>query len=145
MNFEKWRSIQKSVELFQCISEENLNHNYRDIIQSFLPFVQKELGFKKLPKIHFVCDIEFARKYKTFGSFLNHTIIVYVKDRHIMDVLRTLAHELVHHCQKVNGCEMDGNTGSPTENEANAIAGILLRKFAENNSHLFTLPSIDKI
>jgi Zn-dependent peptidase ImmA (M78 family) len=48
-----------------------------------------------------------------------------------MDVMRTLAHELVHWKQMMDGDELDGSDGSSTENEANAIAGLIMRKFAK--------------
>jgi len=55
------------------------------------------------------------------------------------DILRTLAHELVH--RKQNELDPlgkeDGKTGSPVENEANAAAGVLLRKFGEYRPEIF--------
>ena len=48
-----------------------------------------------------------------------------------MDILRTLAHELVHYKQKTLGKikHDSGETGSPEENQANTIAGIIMRHF----------------
>jgi Zn-dependent peptidase ImmA (M78 family) len=68
---------------------------------------------------------------KTFGYFDPRTqqIVVCIKDRHPTDCLRTLAHEMVHMAQG-NIRELtadDGATGSDIENQANALAGILLR------------------
>jgi Zn-dependent peptidase ImmA (M78 family) len=48
-----------------------------------------------------------------------------------MDIYRTLAHELVHYKQKENGKEMNGNDGSEIENEANAVAAVLLRQYSQ--------------
>lgn len=68
---------------------------------------------------------------KTFGYFdpRDNKIVVCIKDRHPTDVLRTLCHEMIHLAQG-NIRELtaeDGVTGSDIENEANALAGILLR------------------
>jgi hypothetical protein len=55
------------------------------------------------------------------------------------DILRTLAHELVHHMQNGKG-ELNsdsGEDGSPTENEANATAGLIMRKFGRENPEIF--------
>ncbi len=55
------------------------------------------------------------------------------------DILRTLAHELIHRKQDEDG-RLDpnsGETGSEIENEANAQAGILLRKFGEQNNNIY--------
>ena len=54
-----------------------------------------------------------------------------------MDVLRTLAHELVHWKQCQMGEELDGADGSDTENQANAVAGIIMRRFGKSCPHLF--------
>ena len=55
------------------------------------------------------------------------------------DILRTLAHELVHRKQDEDE-RIDynsGDTGSEIENEANAKAGILLRKFGKQNEKIY--------
>jgi Zn-dependent peptidase ImmA (M78 family) len=53
------------------------------------------------------------------------------------DILRTLAHELVHHMQNLNGDELNGEDGSDTENEANAMAGVIMREFGRENPEIF--------
>jgi hypothetical protein len=55
------------------------------------------------------------------------------------DMLRTLAHELVHHKQNVEGriYNDSGETGSEIENEANAKAGVILRNFGKQNSMIY--------
>jgi hypothetical protein len=59
-------------------------------------------------------------------------IKIQVAKRHPLDIYRSLAHELVHYAQKCNGQELNGEDGSECENEANAKAGILLRKYTKN-------------
>jgi Zn-dependent peptidase ImmA (M78 family) len=53
------------------------------------------------------------------------------------DILRTLAHELVHHMQNLKGDELNGDDGSEIENEANAQAGVIMRKFGRENPEIF--------
>jgi Zn-dependent peptidase ImmA (M78 family) len=55
------------------------------------------------------------------------------------DLLRTLAHELVHRKQDEDGRidHNSGETGSEIENEANAQAGVLLRKFGKQNEEIY--------
>ena len=66
------------------------------------------------------------------------------QDRHQMDVMRTVAHELVHYKQdKTLGRELDGRDGSVDENEANSLAGVLLRRWGQKNPTLFT-ETVDK-
>jgi len=67
----------------------------------------------------------------SFGEFDGEKIRVVTMKRHPMDVMRTLAHELVHWKQLVSGDELDGSDGSSIENEANALAGVIMRKFGK--------------
>lgn len=61
---------------------------------------------------------------KAFGDYNpnTNTIRVRASGRHPLDVMRTVAHELVHHNQIING-----RAGS--EDEANAVAGRIMRKY----------------
>jgi pterin-4a-carbinolamine dehydratase len=54
-----------------------------------------------------------------------------IKNRHPNDILRTLAHEMVHYAQGEHGeLEADSwQTGSPEEDQANAEAGVIMREF----------------
>lgn len=108
-----------------------------------LKLCQHELELDNLPLIEFIDEscIDGNGK-KTFGQFDGSTIKVVIKDRHPIDILRTLAHELTHWKQRLSNIEMNGEDGSETENQANAIAGIILRKFSEKYPEYFinTLP-----
>lgn len=107
-----------------------------DFIKSFLPFVKRELDIADVPTIK-VVDTVPGSDGTTFGAFDpdNRVIYIVTKGRHPKDVLRTLAHELVHSCQHNDGKLHDesGETGSPEENEANAKAGIIMRNFNQAN------------
>lgn len=75
---------------------------------------------------------------RTFGYCEPTTkkIVISCRDRHPTDVLRTLAHELVHVAQHqiMPLSASDGATGSDVENEANALAGILMRLWGQRHS-----------
>ena len=106
----------------------------KDALTTFIKFVVSELGLRTLPtKITVTDSAEFPAQYQTFGTYASgtDTVIVYYGSRHLADVLRTLAHELVHHKQRHDGKVLNGNDGSDIENEANAVAGTLMRKFKE--------------
>jgi hypothetical protein len=59
----------------------------------------------------------------------------------LADILRTIAHEMVHQRQNEIGTivnpAVDGATGSPVENQANVIAGILLRDYGKLDKNIF--------
>jgi hypothetical protein len=118
-------------------------------IGEFIKFATHRLELEKMPfNIQLVKDNEFATLYKSFGGYDPHSdnIYVYVTNRSLPDILRTLAHELVHLKQRqsgyIGGVE-DGATGSDVENEANAAAGILLRDFGKLNSHIYEDVNVD--
>ncbi len=113
------------------------------IIGEFIKFAKERLTLNKFPfQIRLVKDNEFATTFKSFGGYDPNTdeIYVYVSNRSMPDILRTLAHELVHLKQReigTVGSYKDGATGSDVENEANAAAGILLRDFGRRNGHIY--------
>lgn len=119
----------KSHEIFESKQDRpNLMQAFRD----FLPLAMEVLELDSLPKIRLRMRVP-AGDQPTFGRYVNDEDTVYlaVEDRNAIDVLRTLAHELVHYRQDTE-CQLDsesGDTGSPEENEANYMAGIVMRHF----------------
>ena len=93
--------------------------------------IKIELAYEKTP------DIVTTAYYDT----ANNKIKVYVKERAIMDVCRSIAHELVHHRQNLDGriknSKDDGADGSDIENEANAVAGVIIRKWGRIHPEIY--------
>lgn len=108
------------------------------LIKSFVDYACDRLNIDE-PKIYIINSPTYSQEYKSFGGYIpsEQEIKVVVHNRNMADILRTLAHELVHHMQNLNGDELDGNDGSNTENEANAVAGVLMREFGRNNPEIF--------
>jgi hypothetical protein len=77
----------------------------------------------------------------TFGRFDNSALNIDLgmANRHPIDILRTLAHELVHFKQYLDD-ELGpdaGETGSPQENQAHELAGVIMRHFNKQHRHYF--------
>jgi len=110
-------------------------------ISEFLQFCMEQLDLSELPKIYLIDNKQAAMKAKSFGGYMpeDRVIRVNIAERHMADVFRTLAHELVHYRQDCDGRldEMSGETGSEIENEANSLAGVIMRNFARANDRLF--------
>ena len=104
-----------------------------DHFRIFLKLCMEELNLNTLPKIEWVSGGELHKERHSFGSFKNEPQVVYVEisNRHPIDIMRTLAHELVHYRQWLDGrLKPDsGDTGSDIENEAHAVTGVIMRKF----------------
>lgn len=116
-----------------------LESNNKRIVDDFSNFVATELEFKSFPSVSIVSDDRYPQKMLSFGSFNTGTdeIVVYFGKRHVADVLRTLAHELVHFKQKELGVQLDGSDGSPVEDEANSVAGELMRKYRHLHPEIY--------
>lgn len=108
------------------------------LIKEFIKFIVAELQLKYLPRIKFATD-GFASHHLTFGHYHpdTDTITVVLGGRHLADVLRTLAHELVHHKQREENRVLDGSDESDIEAEANAKAGVLMRRFRVIHPEMF--------
>ena len=103
-------------------------------IGNFLPIAMKHLGIKTLPKIKFGKNVGGKHDQPTFGVYHHDSqriIELDIDQRHPIDIIRTLAHELVHYKQDLQGRLDDTSwqTGSPTENEAHEEAGVIMRNF----------------
>jgi len=124
------------------MNEKKGNSKTYGLIKEFIKFAAAELKLKQLPTgITISHDTNKAKDNRSMGYFNpeDSKVWLYVKDRTPADYLRTLAHELVHRKQAEDG-RLDlnsGNTGSEIENEANASAGVLLRKFGKLNNTIY--------
>lgn len=112
-----------------------------DLLNQFLKHCMQELELDSLPKISLIDSKEYSVQNKSFGGYDPETksITLNTSERHQMDVFRTLAHELTHFKQDTLDMldATSGETGSPIENEANAMAGIIMRNFGKNHPDLF--------
>jgi hypothetical protein len=126
------------VKSFKQFNEET---QLNDHISSFVDYACKELQIENRPMIHVINDKKAALENTSFGSYSpsDHKIAINIADRHTADILRTLAHELVHHRQNLDGLlhSEAGETGSTFENEANSLAGIMMRNYGKMNSKIY--------
>jgi len=132
------------------LTEGRLTESQTGTIGEFIKFAAKNLGLQNLPgSLTLSYDNKQAKNKRTFGFFDPHDkkIWIYVKNRNMADILRTLAHELVHRKQEEDG-RLDptsGQTGSPIEDEANSMAGVLLRNFGKINNSIYEHKKIIKL
>jgi hypothetical protein len=126
------------------LREGLLTHKEVDVkkVADFVNFAKKYLGIDDDIKIALAFertpDIK-TTAYYNYGE--DNLIKVYVKNRAIIDVCRSIAHELVHHMQFLEGRLLDaikdGEDGSPIENEANSVAGIIIRKWGKLHPEIY--------
>lgn len=119
-------------------------------IYKFVQFVKNELGIKIPFKIR---TSENRNGFKTFAYYNtnDNVVAVYIKNRALPDIMRSIAHELVHHFDHQTGLarkKTNPDVGvynnddeksieaADIENRANAIAGSLIKKFGYANPNL---------
>lgn len=128
-----WELIQKvtgvKLQGAEFTTEDSDQSEFLKVASDFIPWVKDRLNLTQLPEIEFLSEPLSG----TFGYYRDGVIRVVTAGRHPVDVLRTLAHELIHYTQDQDG-ELkpeSGATGSSEENEANAGAGIVMRDFSQ--------------
>ena len=76
------------------------------LFHSLGKFAQSRFGFKKPPELNLVSDQDNADKPLGKTAYYDPqsmSVTIYTDNRHTKDILRSLAHELVHHTQNENG------------------------------------------
>jgi hypothetical protein len=126
----------------ESLDKKKLSESQTGTLGEFIKYAIQNLGIQQPPTgLTLSYNTKDAQQRSSFGTFDtgNNKIWLYVGNRNMADILRTLAHELVHRKQAEDG-RLDitsGETGSEIENEANAQAGILLRNFGKTNKHIY--------
>ena len=130
--------------------QEGITHKeFQPMVDSFVDFASNELGIKSFPSVKFKQSDD-SDEQPSFGGYSPSLKIITIstKNRHPMDIFRTLAHELVHAKQDEDGRLTDvakeGSTGSDCENEANSQAGVIMRKYAKKERKLFNSLNLDE-
>ena len=118
--------------------------DFHDKLVSFVDYTCAHLGIDEKPTIKYKEDRKGGQP--SFAAYSPHSKEVYVstKNRHPMDIFRSVAHELVHHKQNLDGrlgknIKKEGATGSKIENEANSEAGKVMRYFGQDNPFYFDM------
>lgn len=107
----------------------------------FIRFAVDYLKIQNLPRIRISKAPISGNESTSFACYRpGGEITIYMRGRHLMDVMRSIAHELVHHRQHTDGVLTpdSGRTGSKHENEANSLAGEIMRRYGRLHPQLFT-------
>lgn len=120
-----------------------MSQNKLSVLKDFIAFCKQELNIQTLPKIALIKDKSFVEQNRSYGEYNPQTnsIKVVSLDRNLADICRSLAHELCHHRQNELGMIYNeaGETGTDIENDANAMAGIIMRDYGKKNVAVYDL------
>lgn len=115
-----------------------------DYLNDFVDFVCDKLSIAPVP-----LEIQGKTGSASFGNYRpsDRSIRVAVDGRHTADILRTIAHELVHEAQNSRG-DLDSVELDSLEYEANAVAGMLMREYNKLHPELYDVeeePETDEL
>jgi len=110
-------------------------------VDKFVKWACGILHVKNPPEIELSQDTQEAQDNHHTGGHTpgEGSIWVYAKNRNLVDILRTVFHELVHVRQGEKGMIKPGDSypGSPIEAQADKLAGKYIKIYGEKNHHIF--------
>ena len=126
--------------------ESQFDSSEKKTVDDFVDFVKKELNIDNDVEVKLQNNKDGIKttavyKYKDGEDeeFEDSEIRVFTLGRALVDVLRSIAHELVHHMQNEKG-DLEGkvsNVGGPIEDEANSVAGELIKKYGLKDPEIY--------
>jgi hypothetical protein len=127
------------------LNESITRKDFHDKLDNFIDYTCKYLKIKEKPGLKYKEPSDQGEQ-PSFAAYSpsDKCVIIMTKNRHPMDIFRSVAHELVHHKQNEDGklgkdIAKEGATGSPIEDEANYMAGRVMRYFARENPFYFDM------
>lgn len=108
------------------------------IIQDFIRWVYKKLYIPgEPPVIKFSQEKESADQHRTGYYDLDDNFMwIYTGNRNLIDILRTVAHELVHHKQRTDGDTTDNIPVVDLESQADSIAGLIMKIYVRHHPEI---------
>lgn len=118
-----------------------LNDKNKKKLADFVKFIKNELKLKDVPTISIQNNRDGLKTTANYDYTKENKIVkVCSKNRALVDVMRSLAHELVHHKQWEDG-RLDGpkppDIGGEIEDEANAKAGQFIKMYAKIDETIY--------
>jgi hypothetical protein len=118
----------------------NIGH-LQDEVDKFVSWAAPKLNLKTIPKIELSMDTQEAQDGHHTGRHISgsNDVWVYAKNRNLVDILRTVFHEMVHCRQGELNMIKSGDSypGSPIEAMADMLAGKYIKIYGEKNHHIF--------
>jgi hypothetical protein len=111
------------------------------IMQKFIQWASKDLNLQSTPKFEFSYNTEEAQEGHHTGRHLDsdNSVWVYVANRNMVDIMRTVYHELTHVRQGELNMIKPGDSypGSPIEMLADMTAGKAMKIFGKDHPEIF--------
>jgi hypothetical protein len=118
-----------------------LSDDKKSKLNEFVKFVKNQLELKSVPSIKVQNNRDGLKTTANYDYTQENKVVkVCAKNRALVDVMRSIAHELVHHKQYEQG-RLDGpqppDIGGEIEDEANAKAGQFIKMYAKKDPSIY--------
>jgi phosphopantetheine adenylyltransferase len=120
------------------IYAEPSKFDYPKLLKSLTEFMlDKGMNIKPLPKVKFIeDDVENAKDFFGKTAYYNpnqRVIVLYTMNRHPKDIMRSFAHEMIHHIQNLEGRIGDGRIKTTDTNKDDYLQQIEKEAYLKGN------------
>lgn len=117
-----------------------LSDEQKEKLKDFIKFIKDDLGLKSAPTVVLQNGRKGLKTTANYDYTKDEKVVrINGKNRMLVDIMRSIAHEFVHHRQFEQGrLEVKPpDIGGEIEDEANAVAGQLIKKFAQQDQTIY--------
>jgi hypothetical protein len=117
-----------------------LTDEKKEILDKFVLFVKEQLELKTVPTVKIQNNRDGLKTTANYDYTKENKIIkVCAKNRALVDVCRSIAHEMVHHKQFEQGRlkVQPPDIGGEIEDEANAKAGQFIKMYSKEDPNIY--------
>jgi hypothetical protein len=107
-------------------------------VEDFIKFVYGKLHINSpLPNIEFAKEKESPDQNRTgYYDPSSNKMWVYTGNRNLIDIMRTIAHELAHHKQRENEHTYETDKISNIESQADMAAGMIIKLYVRQHPEI---------
>jgi hypothetical protein len=128
------------MKIFDIIVENfaDRGSNRQDQLQKFTAWVFEKLHIPgELPDIKLSDEKEGDDQHRTGYYDMNSNYMwIYTGNRNTVDIMRTVAHELVHHKQRTQGDTVTDQNLVDIEGQADQTAGLLMKIYTKTHPEI---------
>jgi hypothetical protein len=113
------------------LTEQISHDDLRKYLKAFYKYAKKLLNLERAPRLFLINDQENADNFIGKTGYYDpqkEEVYLYITDRHAKDIVRSFAHELIHHLQKLNGITDKLDLSKTSSDPAYSLHDDLLRQ-----------------
>ena len=117
---------------------KSIEFAYHDQIQDFIKFVFEKLHISgTMPEIEYAQQKEGPDQVRTrYYNPGTNQLWIYTGNRNLIDIMRTVAHELAHHKQDLDGHTASNVDLADLESQADMAAGMIVKIYVRSHPEI---------